>query len=147
MDKLKKVLSGQDTEDRGGLSEVSASWRPTLLVALSLCPAAAAPFLQRWKFRRGPRRAPKPPPAPPALVAGWREKHAGLLGFLGKQLWLCLFSPPQDQDLRVPFTSHPKCQGPGTLHRAVGTCLLCPSPFQPSASPPPTEGGPRWSKT
>lgn len=28
MDKLKKVLSGQDTEDRGGLSEVSASGVP-----------------------------------------------------------------------------------------------------------------------
>ncbi|KAJ8789074.1 hypothetical protein J1605_004997 [Eschrichtius robustus] len=28
MDKLKKVLSGQDTEDRGGLSEPSASHPP-----------------------------------------------------------------------------------------------------------------------
>lgn len=37
MDKLKKVLSGQDTEDRSGLSEVSAdraariSWKAALL--------------------------------------------------------------------------------------------------------------------
>lgn len=37
MDKLKKVLSGQDTEDRSGLSEVSAagevgiSWKAVLL--------------------------------------------------------------------------------------------------------------------
>lgn len=40
MDKLKKVLSGQDTEDRSGLSEVSAaeeariSWKAALLPSL-----------------------------------------------------------------------------------------------------------------
>lgn len=70
MDKLKKVLSGQDTEDRGGLSEVSAPWRSTLLVALSPAPRLLLPSRGGTSVR-GLGEHQARPPAPPALVAGW----------------------------------------------------------------------------
>lgn len=42
MDKLKKVLSGQDTEDRSGLSEVRAPGELAFLGKLPCCPRPAA---------------------------------------------------------------------------------------------------------
>lgn len=70
MDKLKKVLSGQDSEDRGGLSEVSAPWRPTLLVALTSAPRLPLPCSGGRSFG-GLGEHQARPPAPSALVAGW----------------------------------------------------------------------------
>lgn len=42
MDKLKKVLSGQDTEDRSGLSEVSAAVEARISWVAALSPARGA---------------------------------------------------------------------------------------------------------
>lgn len=116
MDKLKKVLSGQDTEDRGGLSEVSASWRPTLLVALSSAPRLLRPC-SGGSSVGGLGEHQARPPAPPALLAGWREKHAGLLGFLGKQLWLCPFLLPR----RLKTFAFPSLPTPSA--RAQALCI------------------------
>lgn len=70
MDKLKKVLSGQDTEDRSGLSEVSArgSWhflerRPALLQPAAPNSAGTQPQWQRGLFVEGV--APEPSPTFP----------------------------------------------------------------------------------
>lgn len=47
MDKLKKVLSGQDTEDRSGLSEVRAPGELAFLGKLPCCPPARGAELCR----------------------------------------------------------------------------------------------------
>ena len=83
MDKLKKVLSGQDTEDRGGLSEVSAPWRSTLPVALSSAPRLPLPGGGGRSVGGLGEHQARPQLRRLWLLAG-EEKDAGLLGFLGK---------------------------------------------------------------
>lgn len=103
MDKLKKVLSGQDTEDRGGLAEVSApaagrcepggtsrlSWKaapPSCVVAAAGCaPTPRSP--RRHRCRAGPSApggrpwrallpgAPSALPAPAAHSRGRRRSR------------------------------------------------------------------------
>lgn len=76
MDKLKKVLSGQDTEDRSGLSEVSAagevgvSWRAALL---SSRPWRRAPPRHSHRWQRGLFvEGVAPEPSPTFLPKGLR---------------------------------------------------------------------------
>lgn len=70
MDKLKKVLSGQDTEDRSGLSEVSAAEEARVSWTAALLPSrprrrAQPGHCHRWQ-RRDFAEGVAPEPFPPS---------------------------------------------------------------------------------
>lgn len=131
MDKLKKVLSGQDTEDRGGLAEVSAppaaaglrgAWGARWLAggsraglqgfleSSSPCtrsPAAIIPSLPSPPRRPIPGRAPPDPRAPSARAPGAGRALAPAAG--------CLLVPcaPSPRTQRPALERNPRnfCEG------------------------------------
>lgn len=116
MDKLKKVLSGQDTEDRSGLSEVSAALAVRIPWTAALLPSHSRRRAQpgqchRWQrgdFAEGV--APDPFPTSPREDRG---SGARLEKSLRVEVWVP--GPPGSLDLKPSsFPRHCSWTGQGS---------------------------------